>query len=117
MFVRPGRDATTALAAFPRVAVRDHNMAVNKVFACGSAVQQQPDGRYELTSWYRLVNGKFHDEKVSDLSWTEVCDCLLTIMDGQRPGWEVGDGWRQPDLESELDWPWPQVKVVRSDDC
>ena len=79
-------------------------MAANKVVNSGTVLAQQADGRYELVVWHRLTRGRLQEEKVSDLSWTEAVDCLLTMLDGLRPGWEVGDGWRQPDLEADLQW-------------
>ena len=78
-------------------------MAVNRVDSAGSMVRQQQDGRYRLHSWFRLEGGAMHEEDVADLSWTEVCDCMLTTLDGCRPGWALGDGWRQPALDEALD--------------
>jgi hypothetical protein len=79
-------------------------VAKNRVTASGGHVKQQSDGRYALQFWYRLEGGRFHEEIVIDLSWTEAGDCLLTQLDACRPGWEVGDGWRQPSLEDDLEW-------------
>ena len=80
------------------------HVSKNRVQGSGAALLQQSDGRYHLTVWHRLEAGRMQSEEIVDLSWTEATDCLLTMLDGLRPGWEVGPGWRQPALDADLDF-------------
>ena len=81
-------------------------MSSNIVGIAGCNVAQEADGTYRVRVFYTLSGGRMQEEETIGLTWTEATDCIITQLDNVRPGWAVGDGWRQPDLWEELDAPW-----------
>lgn len=81
-------------------------MTNNVIRASGVAVEGGHNGIYSVRFWWRLDQGRHQEEHYTGLSWTESVDAIIAELDGHRPGWAIGDGWRQPDLDSELDQPW-----------
>ena len=78
-------------------------MARNIVAAAGAHVEMGTDGRYKVTTWCRLEHGRHIEDWYDGLSWVEAIDVVIAEMDATRPGWQLGDGWRQPTLDSEVD--------------
>lgn len=80
-------------------------MAKNAVVIAGFNLTLEGSG-YRVTFWYQLDQGRQHTEHYHGLSWTEAVDVIIAEADAHRPGWELGEGWRQPSLDEELDRPW-----------
>ena len=69
------------------------------VGATGAHITQEAGGWYCVTTWVRLHGGGRHAEtEFSHLTWQEAIDTVQAMMECQRPGWELGDGWRQPSI-------------------
>lgn len=81
-------------------------MAKNQVASVGARASLMLGGTYRLIIWYNMLEGRQHEEQYENLSWNELQDALAATWDATRPGFELGDGWRQPDLFSDLDAPW-----------
>jgi hypothetical protein len=52
------------------------------------------------------MEGRIHEDVYSLLSWTEAVDVIIAELDAHRPGWELGQGWRQPTLYEDDELPW-----------
>lgn len=80
-------------------------MAQNKISTVGFNLTME-SGYYRVVFWYQLDQGKHHTEHYDGLSWTEAVDVVIAEADAHRPGWQLGEGWRQPCLDEDLDRPW-----------
>jgi len=80
-------------------------MARSKIAGAGVSVRHL-EGSYQVVFWYRLERGRMHSETYDALTWEEALDVVQSELDGHRPGWEIGTGWRQPGLDDRLDRPW-----------
>jgi hypothetical protein len=76
-------------------------MAENRVMAVGVVLQEDPDakGYYQVDTWVRLSGSlNASHETYGKLTFLEACEVLQVHVDDNRPGWAIGDGWRQPPL-------------------
>lgn len=74
-------------------------MAVNNVDACGVVFRLGEDGYYQVQAWVRLRGSMGAATTEYDgLTWPEAQDVAAEHVTAHRPGWAVGDGWRQPPL-------------------